>query len=42
MFSMDEWNRFYEVEEKIDTLSYTQNVMIYLAERGQDNYGLER
>lgn len=30
MLSMDEWNRFYEVEEKIDTLSYTQDDVKFL------------
>ena len=30
MLSMDEWNRFYEIEEKIDTLSYTQDDVKFL------------
>lgn len=30
MLNMDEWNRFYEVEEKIDTLSYTQDDVKFL------------
>lgn len=30
MLSMDEWNRFYEVEEKIDTLLYTQDDVKFL------------
>lgn len=30
MLSMDEWNRLYEIEEKVDTLSYTQDDVKFL------------